>query len=60
MIDIDCLSIGIVKSSNKDENIDLCIKKHCTGVSWPLIGNAGIVLFLKIIPAQKSAKLART
>ena len=60
MIDTDYLSIGIVKSFNKDGNIDLCTKKNYTEVSWPSIGNAEITLFLKIIPAQELVKLART
>ena len=60
MIDTDCLSIGIVKSSNKDGNIDLYTKKHYTGVSWPPIENTGITLFLEIMPAHEPAKPART
>ena len=49
MINIGCLSIEIVKSFNKDKNIDLYIKKYYTRVSYPSIENAKITLFLKII-----------
>ena len=51
MINIGCLSIKIVKSFNKDKNIDLYTKKHYTRVSYFSIENAEIILFLKIISA---------
>ena len=51
MINIGCLNIEIVKSFNKDKNIDLYTKKHYTRVSYPSIENTEITLFLKIILA---------